>query len=254
MLEQWFEGKVALVTGGADGIGREAALLFARRGGMVAVADVNSDAGEQTCEMITAEHGTSAFFRTDVASKESVARFVSGAVNRFGRIDVAFNNAGITDPRDDSWDDAAFERTLAINLAGVNQCMKEQIPHMLRSGGGAIVNTSSIHGFIANPALFLPAYTASKHAVIGLTKAVALQYAKDNMRVNALCPGVTATAMIRQTMDRDEAARKMIEGHAPIGRVADPREVAEAAIWLASGAASFITGHALVVDGGFLAQ
>lgn len=254
MLEQWFANKVALVTGGADGIGREAALLFARRGGKVAIADVNREAGEQTRAMIEAEGGSAAFFHTDVSSKVSVDAFVEGAAERFGRIDAAFNNAGITHPHDDSWDDEVFEKTLAINLSGVNYCMKRQIPHMLKSGGGAIVNTSSIHGFIANPALFLPAYTASKHGVIGLTKAVALEYAKKNIRVNALCPGVTATAMIRQTMERDEDARKMIEGHAPMGRVADPSEMAEAAIWLASDAASFVTGHALVADGGFLAQ
>lgn len=254
MLEQWFEGKVALVTGGADGIGREAALLFARRGGEVAIADVNAEGGEQTCKLIAAEGGTASFFQTDVASTESIEQFVTGAVSQFGRIDVAFNNAGITDPQDDTWDDAVFARTMAINLGGVNQCMKLQIPHMLKVGGGAIVNTSSIHGFIANPSLFLPAYTASKHGVIGLTKAVALQYAKHGIRVNALCPGVTATAMIRQTMERDDASRRMIEGHAPMGRVADPRELAEAAVWLASDGASFVTGQSLVADGGFLAQ
>ena len=254
MLEQWFTGRVALVTGGADGIGREAALLFARRGARVAVADVNAEGGETTCAMIIANGGEAEFFDTDVASRDSVDRFVDGAAKRFGRIDIAFNNAGITHPRDDTWESDAFERTMAINLDGVNQCMKRQIPHMLEAGGGAIINTASIHAFIANPALFLPAYTASKHAVIGLTKAVALEYAKKGIRVNALCPGVTATAMIRQTMDRDEESRKMVEGHAPLGRVGDPREVAEAAVWLASDGAAFVTGHALVADGGFLAQ
>lgn len=254
MLEQWFEDKVALVTGGSDGIGRQAALLFAARGAKVAIADVNKEGGEETRSMISAAGGAAAFFETNVASKEAVAAFINGAVEEFGRIDIGFNNAGITHPRDDSWDDDSWNATLAINLAGVNYCMKGQIPHMLKAGGGAIVNTSSIHGFIANPALFLPAYTASKHAVIGLTKAAALEYAKKKIRVNALCPGVAATAMVRQTMDRDEASRKMIEGHAPMGRVADPKEIAQVAVWLASDAASFVTGHALVADGGYLAQ
>lgn len=254
MLEQWFAEKVALVTGGADGIGREAALLFARRGARVAIADVQTVAGEQTCAMIADEGGEAIFLQTDVASSHDVDKFVSGAVKAFGRIDVAFNNAGITHPHDDSWDEDSFRRTLAINLDGVNECMRRQIPHMLAVGGGAIVNTASIHAFIANPSLFLPAYTASKHAVVGLTKAVALEYARRGIRVNALCPGVTATAMIRQTMERDEASRKMIENHAPMGRVGEPQELAEAAVWLASDKATFVTGHALVADGGFLAQ
>ena len=254
MLEQWFADKVALVTGGAGGIGREAAVLFARRGARVAVADTQSVGGEQTCALIAEVGGEAIFFETDVASPQDVERFVTGAVKAFGRLDVAFNNAGITHPRDDRWDDESYRRTLAINLDGVNECMRREIPHMLEAGGGAIVNTASIHAFIANPALFLPAYTASKHAVIGLTKAVALEYARRGIRVNALCPGVTATAVIRQTMERDEASRKMIENHAPMGRVGDPKELAEAAVWLASDKAGFVTGHALVADGGFLAQ
>ena len=254
MLEQWFADRVVLVTGGADGIGREAALLFASRGARVAIADTQIVGGEETCALIAEGGGEALFVETDVASPEAVGWFVASAVKAFGRIDVAFNNAGITHPRDDTWDEESYRRTLAINLDGVNECMRQEIPHMLDVGGGAIVNTASIHAFIANPALFLPAYTASKHAVIGLTKAVALEYAKRGIRVNALCPGVTATAMIRQTMERDEASRTMIENHAPMGRVGDPKELAEAAVWLASDKAGFITGHALVADGGFLAQ
>ena len=252
-MEPWFEGKVALVTGGADGIGRASALLFARRGARVMVCDLNRDGGEETVALIRAEGGDARFHHGDVGDPALGPALVAATVAAFGRLDCAFNNAGISHPADVEWDDDAFDQTIRVNLNGVNHCMKAEIPEMLKVGGGTITNTASIMSFMASAEVPLPAYTASKHAVVGLTKAAALKYARQNIRVNALCPGVTLTGMIRTVMGYSPETRATLEALAPLGRMAMPEEMAEAAIWLCSDKSSFVTGHALVVDGGTLA-
>ena len=252
-MEQWFEGKAVLVTGAGSGIGRAAAQLFALRGAKVAVTDVDRDGGNETVELIQAAGGAAFFAYGDVADMASVQAFVGATLNRYGRLDCAFNNAGISDPRDNDWDDDAFRRTINVNLVGVMNCLKCEIPALLKTGGGTIVNTASINSFVASAAVPLPAYTATKHAVVGLTKSAALQYARVNIRVNALCPGATRTKMIEDVMEASPAAREAIENLSPMGRVATPEEVAEAAIWLCSAKSSYVTGHALVVDGGVVA-
>lgn len=252
-IEQWFEDKVALVTGGGDGIGRASALLFARRGAKVVVTDIDRKDGEETVDRIRAEGGDALFAGGDVTDKATVAAVVALTVKHYGRIDCALNNAGISHPQDSIWDDEAYQQTIDINVHGVRHCMKLEIAEMLKTGGGSIVNTASICGFMASADVPLPAYTASKHAVIGLTKAAALQYVRENIRINALCPGITLTGMIREVMGRSEETRRALEAVAPMGRMADPAELAEAAIWLSCDKASFVTGQSLIVDGGTLA-
>jgi NAD(P)-dependent dehydrogenase (short-subunit alcohol dehydrogenase family) len=175
---------------------------------------------------------------------------VAETVAKYGRLDCAFNNAGITHAKDHEWNDDAFQRTLDINVTGIMQCIKAEIPEMLKNGGGTIVNTASIAGIIGSATPSLPGYTASKHAVIGLTKTVALTYARRNIRVNALCPGVTMTAMVEGVMQLSPEVKEVLENYSPIGRIAQPEEMAEAAIWLCSEKSSFVNGHALVADGG----
>ncbi|WP_338811387.1 glucose 1-dehydrogenase (plasmid) [Agrobacterium leguminum] len=249
-MEQWFEGKVALVTGGADGIGRAAALLFAQRGAKVVVTDINTEKGEAVATSIREMGGDAFFVRGNVTDRSDVAAFVQATVDRFGRLDCAFNNAGITHPRDTNWDDDAFDLTVDINLKGVWNSLKEEVPVMLKTGGGTIVNTASIAAFIASVAGTVPAYTATKHGIVGLTKATALQYVRQNIRVNAICPGPTATEAVRAMSAASEEARHMLENLSPMGRLALPEEMAEAAIWLCSDKSTFVTGHALVIDGG----
>ncbi|HKR45826.1 MAG TPA: glucose 1-dehydrogenase [Paraburkholderia sp.] len=253
-IEQWFTGKVALVTGAGDGIGRAAALLFARRGASVVVTDVRRKRADETAALI-AELGKPAIaLDGDVTNDHTVADFVRGTLARFGRLDCAFNNAGVALSGDGEWREETTRKTFEVNLFGVMACLRHEIPAMLANGGGAIVNTASLAGFIASRTSFQPAYTASKHAVIGATKSAALQYARQNLRVNALCPGVTRTAMIEGIMQASPQVREMLENHSPMGRLATPDEMAEAAIWLCSDKASFVNGHALVVDGGSLAE
>ena len=204
--------------------------------------------------MIRSTGGDAVFADGDVADAAVVKTMVGTAISQYGRLDCAFNNAGITHPLDHAWDEGAFRRTLDVNLTGILLCLKEEIPYMLKQGGGTIVNTSSISGILGSGAPSLPAYTASKHAVIGLTKTAALTYAKQNIRVNALLPGVTRTPILDVTMALGPEVKALLENFAPMGRMATAEEIAEVAIWLCSHKSSFVTGHSLVADGGYSIQ
>ncbi|MEO0030442.1 MAG: hypothetical protein RIS94_200 [Pseudomonadota bacterium] len=249
-----FAGKVAFVSGGGNGIGRAMAELLAARGASLCVADLDATAAAEVAESIRASGGKAVSSGGDVADRAAAAAMVDLAVASFGRLDCAFNNAGMTHPDDHLWDDHAFQRSQDVNLTGVFHCMKAQLRHMETAGCGAIVNTASIAAIIASAAPNQPGYTASKHAVMGLTKVAALRYAKAGIRVNAVLPGVTGTQMVRSVMEQSPEARATLETMTPMGRIAEPREIAEAALFLASDRASFITGHGLVVDGGVTVQ
>ena len=252
-----FDGKVALVTGAGSGIGRESAKLFAQEGAKVVVVDILVDCGEQTVKMVKSAGGEAAFIKCDVSKATDVETAVTFALDTYGRLDCALNNAGIEGSKVPVVDltEAAWDKILGVNLKGVWLCMKYEIPAMLKGGGGAIVNTSSISGLVG----FRKdsAYVASKHGVNGLTKTTALEYAQTGIRVNAVCPGATRTPML----DRDrllwaDAAQHeaAILAVTPLGRTAGPTEIAEVAVWLCSDAASYVTGHILAADGGFTAQ
>jgi NAD(P)-dependent dehydrogenase (short-subunit alcohol dehydrogenase family) len=248
------EGKVALVTGGGSGIGRAAALAFAREGASVVIADILVEEGEKTARMVEEAGSRAVFVETNVCRAEEVEALVEKAVGCYGRLDCAFNNAGLGPGRSRTADFAEneWDRVLDINLKGVWLCMKYEIRHMLGQGGGAIVNTASVVGLVGF--MGAPAYVASKHAVVGLTKSAALEYAASGIRVNAVCPGVTRTPMIDRIIAERPKMAELYKGLHPAGRLAEPEEIAEAAVWLCSDAASFVTGHALVVDGGLVAQ
>lgn len=246
-------GRVAIVTGASTGIGRATALAFAERGVAVVVADLDAERGESVAGEVVAAGSESLFVRTDVTDPDDVAGVVDRCVARFGRLDYAHNNAGIqtesaptADCSIDDWD-----RTLAVNLTGVFLCMRAEITWMLAHGGGGIVNTSSAGGLKGFPGA--SAYVASKHGVIGLTKSAALEYAMSGIRVNAVCPGVIDTELVRGfTQDHPEVADQLLAVE-PVHRLGTAAEVADAVVWLCSERASFVTGHALVVDGGQLA-
>lgn len=241
------EGKVALVTGAGGGIGRAAAEVFARSGASVMVSDVNEAGGAETVALIEAAGGKAAFVRCDVSNAEQVKAMVAATVETFGGLHCAFNNAGINRITDDQYDDAIWERDIAINLSGVMRCMREEAAVMLQNGGGAIVNTASINGLVGNGGQ--PAYTAAKHGVVGLARHGALRWAKAGIRVNAVCPGVIETPMTAPLVQNPEM-KALIDGMTPMGRMGSAGEIAEAVVWLCSPAASFVTGHAMVVDGG----
>jgi len=248
-----FQGKSVLVTGAASGIGRETALAFAAQGAKVVVSDV-SEAGNQTVEAIRAAGGEAVFVRGDVSKSADVKATVAEAVRAFGRLDIAVNNAGI-DPEvspEAEWDEAVFAKVIAVNLEGVFLCMKHEIEQMLAQGdGGAIVNVASMAGLIGVG--YKPCYTASKHAVVGLTRAAALQYGKRGIRVNAVCPAAVDTAILAGNLTSPEA-RAMVDAAHPIGRMGQPADIAAAILWLASDQAGFVTGHAMAVDGGLSVQ
>jgi NAD(P)-dependent dehydrogenase (short-subunit alcohol dehydrogenase family) len=245
--------KVALVTGGSSGIGRATALLFAREGAKVAVADVEMEGGQETVRQIKAGGGEALFVKADVSKAAEVEALINQTVASYGRLDYAHNNAGIegrlaltAEAREESWD-----RVLTINLKGVWLCMKYEIPQMLKQGGGAIVNTASGAGLVGIAGG--GAYVASKHGVVGLTKTAALEYAKAGIRVNAVCPSVIQTPMVERIVSRLGPRYTLVDAQ-PIGRMGRPEEIAAAVVWLCSDAASFVTGHAMAVDGGYVAQ
>ncbi|MGH9493107.1 MAG: SDR family oxidoreductase [Terriglobales bacterium] len=253
MATKELEGKVGIVTGGTSGIGREAAVLFAKAGAKVVVAGRRQAEGEETVGLVRAAGGDALFVKTDVSQAAEVQALVQKTVEKFGRLDVAFNNAGI----EGSWIPIAeqpaedWDRTIGINLKGTWLCLKYEIQQMLKQGeGGAIVNMASIAGLIGSPGA--AAYCASKHGVLGLTKSAALETARSGIRVNAVCPAVIETPMGERLWGEPEA-RKYALGLHPIGRFGTPMEVAEAVVWMCSERASFMTGQSLVLDGGFLA-
>lgn len=250
-----FAGKVAFVTGAASGIGRAAALAFAREGASVVVADVSEQGNQETARMVEQLGMRAVAVRCDVSRAEDLKAAMDKTIEAFGRLDFAFNNAGI-EPKKPAptaeYDEGEWNRIIDINLRGVFLCMKHEIPLILKQGGGAIVNTSSGAGIIGIKGS--PAYTAAKHGVIGLTKAAALDYAAQNIRVNAVCPGYIDTPMMgRFTGDTTEGRAKVI-AEEPVGRMGKPEEIAAAVIWLCSDAAAFMIGHALVMDGGQTVQ
>jgi NAD(P)-dependent dehydrogenase (short-subunit alcohol dehydrogenase family) len=254
MTGRAFAGKVVLITGAGSGIGRATALAFAEAGAAVVVADIAAGAGAETVARIEAADGRARFEPVDVTQPESVQGMVERTVAAYGRLDCAFNNAGIeieNAPTADCPEDV-FDRTMDINVKGVWLCMKYQIRQMLAQGGGAIVNTASVAGLKAAPTF--PAYAASKHAVVGLTKTAAVEYARAGIRINAVCPGVINTPMMASALALDPKRKKITEAMHPIGRVGEPGEVAQAVLWLCSDAASFIVGEMLQVDGGFVAR
>ena len=245
-------GKVALVTGAGSGIGRSSARAFAARGASVLVCDV-TDGRAETVELITAAGGTAVAVRMDVADDESVAAGVQFAVERFGRLDYAHNNAGIagTAALLHDWSVDTFRQVLSVNLIGTFTCMKYELAQMVAQGGGVIVNTASTSGLGGTP--LMPGYVASKHGVVGLTKGAAVDYAKQNIRINCVCPGSVKTPMIMDWIGGDADILAMHNAAQPIGRMALPEEVAEAVVWLASDQASFVTGVALPIDGAMMA-
>lgn len=250
-----FTGNVALITGAASGIGRAAALAFAQQGVQVAVVDRNQDGGEQTVEQITADGGSACFIRADVSQEADVQAMVAQTVAQFGRLDYAFNNAGVAGQGGPLHELSAdnFDRVIAINLRSVFLCLKYEIQHMLQHGGGAIVNTASIAGMVGGRAL--APYVASKHGIVGLTRTAALDYAQQNIRVNAVAPGVIATALAQEYVNGDPVAlRRQFAALHPVNRVGEPEEVAQAVLWLCSDHASFMTGAIIPVDGGLTAQ
>jgi NAD(P)-dependent dehydrogenase (short-subunit alcohol dehydrogenase family) len=247
MIDYGLQGRVALVTGGGGGIGRASALAFARSGASVVVSDVDDGQGSETVDLIRSGGGNAIYSRCDVSDPALVQAMVASAVDTFGRLDCAFNNAGINSIMLDEYDDEVWSRAISVNLTGVMLCMREAAAVMVKQGSGAIVNTASINGVVGNPGQ--PAYTAAKHGVVGLTRHGALRWASSGIRVNAVCPGVIDTPMTEQVA-ADPALRAMIEGMTPIGRMGRAEEVAEAVVWLCSDAASFVTGHPLLVDGG----
>lgn len=252
-MEKIFDGKVAVVTGGSYGIGRAAAVAFATRGAKVVIADWLEDKEQETLKQISAAGGQAIFIACDVSKNQDVKSMIDKTIATYGRLDLAFNNAGIEgatantgECTEENWD-----KTININLKGIWLCMKHELPYMLQQGKGAIVNCASVAGLIGFPGL--PAYVVSKHGVVGLTKTAALENAKQNIRINAVCPGVIHTDMIDRITGKDKEVEKTYVSMEPMSRMGKPEEVAEAVMWLCSDAASFVTGHSMPVDGGWIA-
>lgn len=251
-MKKEFEGKVALVTGGSFGIGKATAIEFAKKGAKVSIADWVED--NETLNAIRSLGEEAIFIKCDVSKTDDVKAMIEKTIATFGRLDYAFNNAGIEGSNgtthectEENWD-----KTISVNLKGVWLCMKHEIPEILKQGKGVIINCASIAGLVGY--MGLPAYVASKHGIIGLTKTSALEYAKQGIRVNAVCPGAIKTRMIDRITGNKKEVEEQFAGMEPIGRLGQPEEVANAVLWLCSDEASFVTGHAMAVDGGWVAQ
>jgi NAD(P)-dependent dehydrogenase (short-subunit alcohol dehydrogenase family) len=251
-MAKLFEGKVALVTGGASGIGRATALAFAREGAKVVVADMNAEGGEETVRLVQESGGEALCVRCDVSQASDVEGMVNKAVEVYGRLDCAFNNAGVgvfksvVECTEEDWD-----QTMSVNLKGVWLCMKYELLHMFKQGSGAIVNTASAAGLMATQG-HAP-YTASKHGVVGITKVAALDGAASGIRVNAVCPGGVLTPMLEPLLEAEPQMKEFMKLMHPLRRIGNPEEIAAAVLWLCSDAASFVTGVAFPVDGGVVA-
>jgi len=248
------QGKIVLVTGGGSGIGRAASLALAKEGAKVAVSDVVVAGGEETVRLIKAVGSEATFIKADVAKAAEIEALIKKVIEIYGRLDCAVNNAGIEGVMTSTVDcsEENFDRIIAVNLKGVWLCMKHEIPQMLKQGGGAIVNTASVAGLVGFQGL--PAYVASKHGVNGLTKTAALEYAKQGIRVNAVCPGVIQTPMLDRLFTSQPGVDETIAAMEPVGRLGKPEEIAAAVVWLCSDASSFVTGLPMAVDGGLIAQ
>jgi len=251
-MTEEMKDKVALVTGGSSGIGRATALAFAREGARVVIASRSQDKGVQAVRAIEEMGGEAVWIATDVTQATQVQSLIQHVMDTYGRLDYAFNNAGsggrggwVAKMEEEDWD-----RTITGFLKSVWLCMKHQIPAMLKLGGGAIVNNSSVDGQRGFP--WDPAYSAAKHGVLGLTKSAAMQYADQGIRINAVCPGWIRTPPVESVLERDPAAEGRMIMHQPIGRLGQPEEVAQAVVWLCSDKASLVLGTALAVDGGYL--
>jgi NAD(P)-dependent dehydrogenase (short-subunit alcohol dehydrogenase family) len=249
-----FRDKVVLVTGGSYGIGRAAAIGFARKGAKVSIADLDVERGQETLRSIKEAGGEAIFVKTDVSLEEDVKAMVEKTIQTYGKLDCAFNNAGIHKQFVSTIDFSAedWEEMINVNLKSVWLCMKYEIPQMLKQGKGSIVNTSSAAGLVGAPSN--PAYPASKHGVVGITKSTALEFARKGIRVNCVCPGPTRTGMNEALVATNPEIVKAMDQKVPMGRIGEPEEVAAAAIFLCSDEASYITGHALPVDGGIVAD
>jgi len=249
-----FDGKVALVTGAASGIGRASALAFARQGAKVVVADVDIAGGEETVKLVGQGGGDALFLLADVTTADQVSALVKETVEHYGWLDYAHNNAGmlgaptaLAELSEEAWD-----RIVNVNLRSVWLCMKYEIPEMIKRGCGAIVNTASVAGLVGVRGL--SPYTATKHAVVGLTKTAALDYVKRGIRINAICPGLVRTPMVENYTQKNPAVEEQLLMFQPLGRMAAPEEVAAAVVWLCSDEASFVTGTAMTIDGAWTAQ
>jgi NAD(P)-dependent dehydrogenase (short-subunit alcohol dehydrogenase family) len=247
---QNFTDKVAIITGASAGIGKATAIAFAKNGAKVVVADINQQDGEAVVNEITQAGGTAIFVPCDVTNDQQVMSLVDATLEAYGKLDIAFNNAGIEIEQSKLADgeESVFDKIMDVNVKGVWRCMKYQIPAMLKNGSGSIVNTASVAGLGAAPKMAI--YSASKHAVIGLTKSAAVEYGKKGIRVNAVCPAVIDTEMFRRAAEADPRKAEFVAGMHPVGRIGKVEEIAEAVMYLCSGNSGFTTGIALPVDGG----
>jgi NAD(P)-dependent dehydrogenase (short-subunit alcohol dehydrogenase family) len=252
-VQKEFQGKVALITGAGSGIGRASALAFSAQGARVSVSDIDTASGRETVKLIQEKGGEAAFFKADVSKATEVSNLIEQIVAKFCRLDFAYNNAGTegslgstADLTEENWD-----RVLAVNLKGTWLCMKYEIPHMLKQGG-AIVNAASVTGLVGFRGL--SAYSASKHAIVGLTKSAALEYAKSGIRINTVCAGLIRTPMTARQTGGSAHVEAQLIGMEPVGRMGTPEEVAQSVVWLCSSASSFVTGQAIPVDGGWTTQ
>jgi NAD(P)-dependent dehydrogenase (short-subunit alcohol dehydrogenase family) len=254
-MSKRLDGKIALVTGGSAGIGRATALAMVREGAKVVIANRGVAGGEETVRLITAAGGTATFIQTDVSQASQVAALITRAVETYGRLDCAFNNAGYEGMRVPTADvpEEDWQRVLQTNLTGVWLCMKYALRQMLTQGRGVIVNMSSVVGHVGASGLS-PALVATHHGIIGLTRQAAVEYAKHGIRINAVCPTVTRTPRLERVHGANPEVEARMAARNPSGRIGEAEDAAEAVVWLCSDAASFVVGHTLVVDGGALAQ